>query len=219
MKKIIFFTLNLLAGSLILFGQNKPVYPTPEFNNEINFLNKENMTLVRLEKGNSKMEGKTKMGGMGGGEQGYTLEGSKSPVRIPGGKNLFFIFYTGSTSSHTTPEADSMMQANGMDNPAMSGGMSGSMDMLNDPSRTTSLYNMHAEKGIRRVTVMAYGGMKLFGKPQKESIKYTLSIKKIKEGYYEMVVDKPLPKGEYVFTLLSMGSMDGSTMLFAFGVD
>ena len=36
-----------------------------------------------------------------------------------------------------------------------------------------------------------------------------------------MVIDKPLGKGEYVFTMMNigMGSMDGSSTLFAFGVD
>jgi hypothetical protein len=216
MKKVLMLAFIFCASNL-LFAQTKQVYPTPEFNNEINFLNKEKMILMRLEKGVSKMQSKTKMGGMGGGESGYTLEGPKSPVRIPASNNLSFVFSTGSGSGNTH-EADSMMKANGMD-PSMSSGMSEGLDMMNDPSRTTSLYNMNTEKGARKVTVQAYGGMKLFGKSKKESTKYTLSIKKIKEGYYEMVVDKPLLKGEYAFVQMSMTSADGSTLLFAFGVD
>jgi hypothetical protein len=52
------------------------------------------------------------------------------------------------------------------------------------------------------------------------SEKYTFSARKIKEGYWELVVDKPLPKGEYAFTMMGMGTgMDGSTVIFAFGVD
>jgi hypothetical protein len=204
-------TCNLLAA------QNKVNYPTPEFTNEVSFLNKENMTVVRLEKGSSKMESKTKMGGMGGGENGYSLEGSKSPVRLQAG-NLSFVFYNGSSASGTSPYTDSVMRANGMD-PSINSQMNSNMEMMSDPSRTTSLYCMNAEKGSRKVTIQAYSGMKLMGKSKKESVRYTLSIKKIKSGYYEMVVDKPLPKGEYAFVLMSMGSMDGSCQLFAFGID
>ena len=217
MRKIFLFVILINTGGLLLSAQNKPVYPVPEFNNEINFLNKENMTLMRLEKGSSKMESKAKMGGMGGGESGYILEESKSPVRIPGGSNFSFIYYTG-TSHSTTPATDSVMKANGMD-ASMSSQINTSMEMMNDPSRKISLYNMNAEKGSRKITIQAYQGMKIFGKSKKESNKYTLSIKKIKEGYYEMIVDKPLSKGEYAFTLMDLGSMDGSHLLFAFGVD
>ena len=94
MKKMLLVIL-FNTVSLLLFAQGKLAYPTPEFNNEINFLNKENMTLIRLEKGNSKMESKAKMGGMGGGESGYTLEGNKSLVRLSGGGNLSFVFIPG----------------------------------------------------------------------------------------------------------------------------
>ena len=215
MKKIFFFAILFNTGSLFLFAQDKQTYPTPEFNNEINFLNKENMTLMRLEKGSSKMGSKTKMGGMGGGENGYTLEGSKSPVRLPGGNNLSFVFYTGNTSSSTTLQSDSIMKAKGIDPSVMRNGMY----MMNDPSRNASLYNMNTEKGSRKITLQAYQGMKLFGNSKKENIKYTLSIKKIKDGYYEMIVDKPLPKGEYAFVVMSYGNMDGFYPLFAFGVD
>ncbi len=61
--------------------------------------------------------------------------------------------------------------------------------------------------------------MKLLGKSKKESTKYTISVKKIREGYYEMIVDKALQKGEYAFTLMNYVSMDGSYLLFAFGID
>ena len=217
MKKIFFLTI-LLAPVLFVSAQNKPVYPTPEFSNEINFLNKENMTLLRLEKGTSKMQSKSKMGGMGGAQSGYTLEESKSPVRIIAAKQFSFVYTTGSAANERTPETDSIMRANGMD-PANTPQMSGGMDMMNDPSRTTSLYNMDSEKGERKITMQSYSGMKIMGKSKKESTKYTISVKKIKDGYYEMVVDKTLPKGEYAFVIMNMGSMDGSYLLFAFGVD
>ncbi len=56
------------------------------------------------------------------------------------------------------------------------------------------------------------------GTSKKTATKYTLSIKKVKEGYHEMIVDKSLPKGDYTFVMMSM-SMDQSYSLFAFAVD
>jgi len=46
-------------------------------------------------------------------------------------------------------------------------------------------------------------------------------VKKIREGYWELVIDKTLPKGEYAFSMMGMGmgNMDGSTTLFSFGID
>jgi hypothetical protein len=62
--------------------------------------------------------------------------------------------------------------------------------------------------------------MKILGKGKKESTKYTISIKNVKRGYYELVVDKPLPRGEYAFVVQDMtGGMDNKSKLFAFGVD
>lgn len=218
MKRYLFFSsLFCLASIGSLAQKSNQQYPLPEYNNEICFLNKDNATLMRLEKGSSKMESKMKMKGFGGGENGYTLDGGKSSVRLKSGSSLFFVFYTGETSSNLSPEADSAMKANGMSQSMQMNPMS----MMIDPSQTTSLYNMNSGKGKRMITLQSFSGMKFLGKSKKESIKYTLSVKKIKEGYYEMLVDKPLPKGEYAFLLMGIGmsSMDGSSMLFAFGVD
>ena len=46
-----------------------------------------------------------------------------------------------------------------------------------------------------------------------------MSIRKIKDGYFEMIVDKVSPKGEYAFVMMDVGSTDGSSLLFAFGID
>ena len=220
MKKEFLLFCACIAVQLTGIAQTaKDKYPVPEYSNEIYFLKKDSsMHLQRLEKGVSKMESKSKMGGMGGGENGYQLEGSRSTVRMPQLNDLSFVFYTGGSSSTTTPETDSIMKANGMD-PSMQQQMGNPMEMMNDPSRTVSLYNMNAEKASRKITVLSYGGMKVFGKSKKESLKYTLSIKKVRDGYYELVVDKRLPKGEYAFVYTSMTNMDGSNLLFAFGVD
>ena len=56
----------------------------------------------------------------------------------------------------------------------------------------------------------------------KSSDKYTFSAKKIRDGYWELVIDKPLPQGEYAFTMMGVGAnmdMTGGMLVFAFGVD
>jgi hypothetical protein len=214
MKKIILLMfLFAMTSSLLIAQKTTQKYPTPEFSNEIYFFKKDSGGVSRLEKGYSKMEVKTKMGGMGGADNGYSLEGNKSPVRLQAGY-LSFIFFSGDPSTDQSPQADSAMKANGMD-PSM---MGDPMMAMQDPSNTTALYNMNEDKGVRKITLQSYQGMKLLGKSKKESTKYTISIKKIRKGYYELVVDKPLVKGEYAFVINAMGA-DGSSLLFAFGVD
>jgi len=217
MKKKILSGGFFIFCSLFMEGQTaKSIYPIPEYSNEIYLLTKgENITVVRLEKGSSKMENKMKMGGMGGGNNGYTIEGEKSTVRIGNGNKLTFLYYTGTENSGTNNRNDSGMQSGAMDMSAMSSQMAA----IYDPSQNNALYSMTTEKGKRSIVLQSYQGMRLLGKPKKESIKYTLSIKKIKEGYTEMLVDKPLPKGEYGFLIMSLGSMDGQYLLFTFGVD
>ena len=215
MKKLIILLLMIAVNYSLLLAQTTQVkYPTPEFSNEIYFFNKESSSVVRLEKGYSSQETSSKMGGMGGTSMGYSIEGSKSDVRIPYG-NLSFIYYTGEAPANSEA-SDSAMRANGMDPSAMGDPMA----MMNDPARTTALYSMIAEKGKRNIITMAFSGMKILGKNKKESIKYTISIKNVKKGYYELVVDKPLPRGEYAFVMQDMsGGMDNKSKLFAFGVE
>ncbi|MGZ5286651.1 MAG: hypothetical protein ACXWB9_05670 [Flavisolibacter sp.] len=216
MKQTYFLVLALAASNCWLSAQKNSGYPSPEYSNEIYYFSKDSGQLMRLEKGFSKAESKTKMGGMGGGEHGYMLEGSRSPVRFETGKNFYFIISNGEEERQNPNDSDSLMQANGMD----PGAMGDPMSMLNDPSRTTSLYKMNIEKDSRQITLQAYQGMKIMGKSKKESIKYTMSIKKIRNGYYELLVDKILPRGEYAFLVMDMGmGIDGNSKLFAFGVD
>ncbi|MBA3673787.1 MAG: hypothetical protein H0W75_02335 [Chitinophagaceae bacterium] len=69
------FLLRKLAGRRLI----KKKYPEPEFSNERYYLKKDSVnTAIRLEKNSSKMEAKTKMGGLGGFENGYEMEGGKS---------------------------------------------------------------------------------------------------------------------------------------------
>src|SRR5258708_6520668 len=93
--------------------ESKTDYPIPEYSNEIYLLIKDSGKLVRLEKGNSKMNTKTKAGGMSGSESSYSIDGEKSPVRFTNGSNLCFILYTGNQASFaTSPQMDSAMKAN-----------------------------------------------------------------------------------------------------------
>ena len=218
MKKIFLSPFVLLITSVALAQS----YPEPEFSKEVYYLKKDSVhSVMRLEKGSSKMESKTKMGGMGGSESYYQIDASKSTIRLNNEKNLSFVFSTGASSgSSSSKQRDSMMLANGMD-PSMMQGM-GDMGGLNDPSNTITLYKVESASGKRKVLLQKNPGAMPFGsKKQKTGDKYTFSIKKIRDGYWELVIDKTLPKGEYAFTMMGMGmqNMDGSITLFAFGID
>ena len=207
-----------LCLSIIVYAQK---YPEPEFSKEVYWLKKDSVhTVMRLEKGTSKMETKTKMGGMGGSESSYILEGGKSTAHVANYKNLSFVFSTGasSPSSSSSRERDSMMLANGMD-PSMMQGI-GDMSGMNDPASTIVLYKLETANSKRKLLLQKNPGMSPFGsKKQKSGDKYTFSVKKVRQGYWELVIDKTLPRGEYAFTLMSMGNMDGSVTMFAFAVD
>ena len=214
--KYLFIMTAFLFAVFYVHGQK---YPDPEFSNEIYYLKKDSVhSLVRLEKSSSKMENKSKAAGFGGFENGYAVDGAKSDVRFGNGANLSFVFSTGasgSSSSTSSAQRDSIMKANGMD-PSMSS-MAGSMS---DPANKVTLYKTDASKGTRKIYMMKTGGAFSMGK-NKSSDKFTFSVKKIREGYWELVVDKPLPKGEYAFVTMDgysgTGGMDA--LLFAFGVD
>jgi hypothetical protein len=93
---------------------------------------------------------------------------------------------------------------------------------MTDPSNTISLYKAETGKDKRKVVMQKSPGASPFGsKKTQSSDKFTFSVKKVREGYWELVIDKPLSKGEYVFTMMNMGmgNMDGSQLLFAFAID
>ena len=218
MKKYFFIAVAILFSAAYLFAQpEKTKYPEPEFSNEVSYLKKDSAySIIRLEKGSSKMDTKIKMGGFGGSESGYEIEGEKSTVRLNNGSSLSFVFSTGASarSSSSTSMRDSMMRANGID-PSM-------MQSMTDPSNMITLYKAETGKDKRKILMQKSPGASPFGsKKVQSSDKFTFSVRKIREGYWELVIDKSLPKGEYAFTLMNvgMGSMDGSTLLFAFAVD
>lgn len=218
MKKNLLIVWVFMLSSLPAISQNtKPSYPVPEYSNEIYLLMRaDSTTLMRLEKGSSKMESKMKMGGFGGAESGYEMEGETSAVRLGSRNNLSFVFFNGGIEKKSSPYMDSVMKANNIDPATLKAmGMSGS-----DPSSSITLYKMTVEKGKRKIILQKSPGA-FGGKKASSSDKYSFSVKKIREGYWELVVDKTLPKGEYAFSMMGMGmgNMDGSISLFAFTAD
>lgn len=215
MKKIICMITGL-AGVLITVAQT---YPEPEFTNEVYLLKKDSVyTLVRLEKNNAKMDTKTKMAGFGGSESGYYFDGDKSPVRLVNGDKLNFVFSNGSSAAaNGNNKSDSMMKANGID-PGMLNGMMGNM---NDPASAIALYKVDADKNGRKILLQKTGSALPFSNHKvRSSDKYTFSIKKVHEGYWVLMVDKSLPKGEYAFSMMGMGiGAMGGMAIFAFGID
>jgi hypothetical protein len=197
----------LLFVAVTLYAQN---YPDPEFSNEVYYLKKENpYSLIRLEKNSGKQETKTSV--IKGSEYSYEIEGKSSPVRFSNGTNISFIFSTGASGASNS-KADSMMKANGMDPNSFSG--------FTNPSNMITLYKVNVDGGNRKIYLQKSGGY--FGNHKNQSSdKYTFSLKKIRDGYWELVIDKPLPKGEYAFSMMGMGmqDMNGSQTVFAFGVD
>lgn len=168
-------------------------YPEPEFANEVYFLKKsDSVTLIRLEKDYSSIETKVKAAGFGGAEHGYEIDGEASSVRLQRGTDLSFV---------------------------LSGGADGSVFSAFDPTSTITLYKADVSKGKRKIYLHKGGGY--FSTKMKSSEKYSFSVKKIREGYWELVVDKPLPRGEYVFTTQAggIGAADGSVSMYAFGID
>ena len=223
MKKYFLFSVMFFSTVALWAQQDKIKYPEPEFIREVYYLQKDSVNkAIRLEKNATKMEAKTKMGGLGGYENGYQIDGSKSSVRIGRGNGLSFIISTGEGAGHSSSNnnTDSMMKANGMD-PSM---MQGMMGGINDPVSSLVLYKVESEKGKRKILMQKSGGaMPFSSKKLQSSDKYSFSVKKIRAGYSELVIDKPLPKGEYAFTMMNTGmggaGMDASTTIFAFGIE
>ena len=213
---VAFLLFNYLSSSS---QTSKQTYPEPEFLKEIYAFNKENNSLMRLQKETSHLDTKTKLGGFGGAEYGYTIHGERSKIRYSSTHLPSFIFRSREDQSSTGNNTDSLSMMMGNDSMATMmesmGSMNAMVDDLMDPSKMISLYAMDTRKGSRTLLLQSSGGT--FGKGKKASNKYTLSFKKIKDGYYEIFVDKRLPKGEYCFVNSAMGSMDA--VLFLFGID
>lgn len=217
MKYSVLFVFVLLT-SPFLFAQTEKKYPEPEFTNEVYFLKKDSFKVKRLEKSLSKMETKTKLAGFGGSESGYIIDGERSPIRLESGSNLSFVISTGSSVKQNNAAADSVMRANGMD-PSM---MNNQMESMHDPANTITLYKVEKAKGGKR-KVLLQGIPGAFGKKKISSSDiYSFSVKKVREGYWELMIDKPLPAGEYAFSVMTQTqsmAMNMEKLFFAFGVN
>jgi hypothetical protein len=215
MKAIILLV--LLLGCVCILQAQK--YPEPEFTNEVYFLKKDSVNMViRLEKDHSKLDNKNKVTSY---EQSYQLDGDKSRIRLRSGKDLSFVFSTGveAQKNSSNPAADSVMRANGMD-PSMMNGMGMDMYGFKDPSSSIQLYKTESSKGKRKIITMKAGGGMFGAGKSSSSDTYTFSVKKVRNGYWELLIDKPLPRGEYAFAIADRPTgMDQSSTFYAFGVD
>ena len=219
MKKLIVSYVMLFLSCFCWSQTSKKIYPEPEFLKEVYALNKENNSLTRLEKEISRLDTKAKLGGFGGSEYGYTIPGETSKIHFSSTQLPTFIYQWRKDNSSSLNKGDSLSRTRGndsIDKTMPSGESVDSMvDAYFDPSRTITLYAMYTVKGERKLLVQNSGGA--FGKGKKASSKHAISFKKIKDGYYEISVDKQLPKGEYAFMTTTMGTLDAT--FFVFRVD
>ena len=90
-----------------------------------------------------------------------------------------------------------MMKANGLD-PNMMDEMS-----MGDPSQAITLYKASSDKNIRKIYLMkkVVSGYIFAIKMEigNRVIQMTFSVKKIRSGYWELVIDKPLAKRRICF--------------------
>jgi len=217
MKKTVLAFIGILCGSLgfglAALGQD---YPNPEFNNEVYAFRKDSSKLLRLEKQSATVENKTSV--VSGSRAEYNIDAGQATVRFGNIDRYSFVFWTGAVSTDGTPgvapggRADSLMRNAGIDPNMLN------LTGANSPQNFT-LYRMEASKGKRTILLVKSGGY--FSKKGGESEKYSISSKRIREGYFEMVVDKKLPPGEYAFVIRSQGmdAMRGGATLYCFGVD
>ncbi|MDP4149624.1 MAG: hypothetical protein Q8927_09420 [Bacteroidota bacterium] len=212
--KTAILSFSILFGTLAAAAQE---YPNPDFNNEVCAYRKDSNRVSRLEKQTSEISNKVGFGGFTPSTTEYDIDGGRSTIRLSDIGKYSFVFWNGSTGGATVAgnRGDSMMRASGVD-PNMITQAAG----MNGPSQFT-LYKMEVSGGKRSIILVKAGGFSFGKKSSSGSEKYSTSMRKIREGYFEMVVDKRLPKGEYAFVTLSGGvqGMHGGANLFCFGVD
>jgi len=202
---------------LVSFAQDsKQLPPEPEFILEVYAFDKQKIGLVRLEKENSRLETKTKMGGFAGAEYVYNLGGEKSTVRFSSSQVPSFVFrYRGDNATATSYMNNSVLKDTLQKMGSSVEQFNTMLDDVTNPVKTLSLYRLDVRKSGRALVFQSSGGA--FSKGKKASDKLSVSFRLIRDGYYEIVVDKPLPKGEYCFLHAAVGLMEPT--FFAFGVD
>ncbi|MDZ4793234.1 MAG: hypothetical protein SGI83_03060 [Bacteroidota bacterium] len=209
MKKLLLLFAPVMLCNNLLLAQDD--YPEPEFSNEICLYSKDSDSankFMRLEKTSSKINNKLKTAGLGGAESSCTIEGQTSPVRLSSGNILSFVFSTGGNISSAYLDS---LKSNGLKAIGLGGG---------DPSNSFILYKVSVENGKRKIILHKNSG--IFGsKKNGPSEKQSVTITKIREGYWELLTAEALSQGEYAFAIMSTGlsSISGSVSLFAFAVD
>ncbi len=218
MKKVF---LSGIAAIAMVTGYTQ-TYPEPEFTNDVYYLQKNDTgyTIVRLEKSTSTMDTKKKLGGFGGSETEYTIDGSSAKVRVKTGATPSFVVSTGAGASKGSgsEHSDSVMRANGVDPNLIQQAMGGMMD----PATRFTLYKAETGGGQRIILIQKSHAGPFASKKVQSSDKFSFSVKLIREGYWELIPDKSLPPGEYAFYALDPtgGSTRGpGAILYAFGVD
>jgi hypothetical protein len=91
-----------------------------------------------------------------------------------------------------------------------------------DPSSQFELQRFDSKKGSRECVTGNYGGMMNKSKDKENETQVSLSFKKVRDGVYAIVPDKPLEKGEYAFLNKTSMQASGMTMkmdAYAFSVD
>lgn len=131
----------------------------PEFNDKPSYFDEKTKKLIDLEKSSYQTIAKAK--GIFKAEAGFFMDGTTSPVKIEGKKELKFII-------KVVPGTD--------------------------PTSVFDLVKFEIKKD-KRVFITSKASI---GKSSNSFEKINYEVKKIKEGYYYLVV-KDLPKGEYFF--------------------
>jgi hypothetical protein len=197
------------------FTATAQTYPNPDFNNEVYAYRKDSGKLTRLEKETATIQQRSSFGGMGGASMQYEVDGKQAPIRMIDMDQYTFVFWTGSTGTEvkTGSGGDSAMRANGMD-PNMFNGFGG----LN-PSQI-ALYKMDISHD-KRIIALAKGGGFNFSKKSGPAGTISTSFRKVRDGYFEIVLDKKLMPGEYAFVIqqTGMAAAGGGVVLFCFGVN
>jgi len=193
--KKIFLAMKNLFILLVILGAlqslNAQTYPDLEYPNEVYAFQKDSNRLTRLEKQISTLDTKMKRNSV---ESCYWIDKERSTIRINNSSQFTFVFREDSEMSST---------------PGLSPESSLSFHSI-------ELYKMEPSKGKRKIAMISSNAS-----PQKfeQAESLPLNFQRISEGYYEFVIDKPLPRGEYAFVIKRNDSLTNEVVIFAIGVE
>jgi hypothetical protein len=201
MKAILFCGV-LSMASTVSISQTKEL-PHPEFLNEVYGFASDSNKLVRLEKQSVEANTRSKAAGFGGVEHGYYLEGAESKVSLTKGTAVTFVYATKGAGSQSTTHVDDQNPYAGM-NPN------------EDPATNIGLYKLDKGKGIRKLLLVKSGGMVSFGK-SKATPKLSISVRSVRDGFWEFIPDNDLKPGDYAFLIGGQGGMMPA-VVYAFAI-